>query len=86
MLEEFAQDPPFIGRKRDLPQTSFRINRDCFAGYFIVVRPADNDPKSLWLARAITNPNSDPCHIHQIQIQYWMPALGRHIDMDTYAG
>ena len=48
--------------------------------------PADEDPKPFWLARALTNPNPDPGHVHQIQIQYWTPASGCHIDMDTYTG
>jgi len=50
------------------------------------VHLADDDPKSFWLARALTNLNPDPRHIHQIQIQYWTLASGCHIDMDTYAG
>ena len=38
LREEFAEDPPFVGRRRDRPRPSFRIARDVFAGYFVVVR------------------------------------------------
>jgi len=64
MREEFAQDPPFIKRKHDRRQTSFCINKNCFADYFVVVRPVDDDSKPFWLARALTNLNPDPRHIH----------------------
>ena len=86
ICEEDAEDTPFVGRKRDRPRASFRVNRDTFAGYFVAVRPADDDPKPFWLARAITNPNPDPGHMHMINIQYWTPASHLHIDMETYDG
>ena len=73
-LEEEAEDTPFVGHRRDCLQASFRVNHDTFAGYFVVVRPANGDLKPFWLARAITNPNSDPGHMHMIKIQYWTPA------------
>src|SRR5579875_164178 len=86
ICEEDAEDTPFVGRKRDCPRASFRVNRDTFAGYFVAVRPADDDPKPFWLARAITNPNPDPGHMHLINIQYWTPACHLHINMETYDG
>jgi len=64
MREEFAQDLHFIGHKHDRLQTSFCINKDYFAGYFVVMRLADDDPKSFWLARALTNPNPNPGYFH----------------------
>ena len=66
MREEFAKDGPFVGRRRDRPQPSFRVGRNVFTGYFIVVRPADEDLCPFWLARALTNPNSDPGHLNSI--------------------
>jgi hypothetical protein len=39
--EEYAEDAPFVGRRRDCPAPSFRIGRDVYAGYFIAVRSAD---------------------------------------------
>lgn len=84
--EEFAEDAPFVGRRRDRPRPSFRVGRDVFAGYFVVVRPAGDDPKPFWLARAVTNPNPDPGHVKMIRIQYWTPASRRNINMETYEG
>lgn len=84
--EEDAEDAPFVGRKRDRPRASFRVNRDTFAGYFVALRPADDDPRPLWLARAITNPSPDPGHMHMIQIQYWTPTSRNNVNMDTYHG
>lgn len=86
LQEEDAEDAPFVGRIRDRPRASFRVNRDTFAGYFVVVRPAEGDPRPLWLARALTNPSPDPGHMHMIQIQYWAPAARKHVNMDTYVG
>ena len=86
LQEEDAEDAPFVGRKRDRPRASFRVNRDTFAGYFVAMRPADDDPRPLWLARAITNPSPDPGHLHMIQIQYWTRAARKHISMETYEG
>ena len=85
-LREDAEDAPFVGRRRDRPRPSFRVNRDTHVGSFIVVRPVDGDPKPFWLARAITAPSLDPGHMHMIKIQYWTPTSNRHINMETYAG
>ena len=85
LREEDAEDAPFVGRRRDRPRPSFRVNRDTHVGSFIVVRPADGDPKPFWLARAITAPSPDPWHMHMIKIQYWTPTSNRHINMETYA-
>ena len=84
--EEYAENAPFVGRRRDCPRPSFCIGRDVYASYFVVVRPAQDDPKPFWLARAITNPNLDPGHLHMIRIQYWTPIASRHINLNTYAG
>ena len=86
LREEYAEDLPFVGHRRDRPPPSFRVGRDVYAGYFIVVRPVDDDSKPFWLARALTNPNPDPGHINLIQMQYWTLSSTQHIDMDTYAG
>ena len=44
LREEDAEDAPFVGRRRDHPRPSFRVNRDTHVGSFIVVHPADGDP------------------------------------------
>ena len=84
--EEFAEDAPFVGRRRDRPAPSFRVGRDVYAGYFLAVRPADDDLRPFWLAKALTNPSPDPGHVNLIQMQYWTPASRQHVDMDTYDG
>ena len=84
--EEYEKDAPFVGRRCDRPRPSFRVMRDMYGGYFVVVRPADGDMKSFWLGRAMTNPNPNPDHVHMIKIQYWRPVRGQHINEETYEG
>jgi hypothetical protein len=84
--EEYAEDAPFVGRRRDRPAPSFRVGRDVYAGYFIAVRFADGDLRPFWVARAVTNPSPDLGHRNQIQIQYWMPNSFQHVHADTYIG
>jgi hypothetical protein len=47
--EEYAEDAPFVGRRRDRPVPSFRIGRDVYAGYFIAVRSVDGDLRPFWV-------------------------------------
>ena len=84
--EEYAEDPIFVGRRRDRPRPSFRVGKDTMAGYFVVVRPSDGDPKPFWLARALTNPSPNSDRLQEIRVQYWTPVSGKHINMDTYVG
>ena len=86
LREENAEDAPFVGLRRDHPRPLFCVNSDTHVGSFIVVCPADGDPKPFWLARAITVPSPHPGHMHMIKIQYWTPTSNRHINMETYAG
>jgi hypothetical protein len=41
--EEYAEDAPFIGRRRGRPPPSFCVGHDAFAGCFLAVCPADGD-------------------------------------------
>ena len=84
--EEFGEDAPFVGHRRDRPLPSFRMGRDVFATYFVAVRPADGDLRPFWLARALSNPSPDPAHMNSIELQYWTPSSFQHIDEDTYFG
>jgi hypothetical protein len=43
LQEEFGVDAPFVGWRRDRPAPSFRVGRDLYAGYFIVLCPSDGD-------------------------------------------
>ena len=84
--EEYEEDPPFVGRRCDRPRPSFRVMRDTYGGYFVVVQLADGDMKPFWLGGAMTNPSPDPDHVHMIKIQYWRPIRGQHINEETYEG
>ena len=69
LREEFAHDAPHVGRRRNCPEEAFRAGRDVDAGYFLAIRPPDEESEQpVWIARAITAPHSDPEHPNSIQI------------------
>jgi hypothetical protein len=71
LREEFDVDAPFVGRRHDIPTPSFRIGRDVYVVYFIVLHPSDGDIRPFWIARALTNVDVEPMeHPHCILIQY----------------
>jgi hypothetical protein len=37
LQEEFGVDAPFVGRRHDKPTQSFRVGRDVFTCYFVVL-------------------------------------------------
>ena len=86
MHEEYVEDAPFVGCRRDHPLPSFHIDRDVYARYFLVVQLIDGDLCPFWVAHVVSNPNSDPGHCDQIQIQYLRPNSFHHVDKDTYVG
>jgi hypothetical protein len=43
LREEFGVDALFVGRWRDKPTPSFRVGRDVYACYFVVLHPSDGD-------------------------------------------
>jgi hypothetical protein len=43
LREEFGVDAPFVERRHDRPAPSFKVGRDVYAGYFVVLRPSDGD-------------------------------------------
>jgi hypothetical protein len=43
LQEEFSVDALFVGHTCDRSVQLFRIGRDVFAGYYVVVRSSDND-------------------------------------------
>jgi hypothetical protein len=57
VCEEYAKDALFVGRTRDRPPPSFRVGRDIYARYFLVVRLTDGDLRPFWVAHAVSNPN-----------------------------
>jgi hypothetical protein len=87
MYEDFGVDTPFVGCRHDKPAPSFRVGRDVFASYFVILRQSDNNSHPFWIARAITNMNAKPFkHPNCMLIQYWKPiGTSDHIQ-DTYDG
>ncbi len=41
--EEFGEDAPFVGHRRDHPAPSFRVGCDVYVDYFVTVRLVDGD-------------------------------------------
>jgi hypothetical protein len=62
VLEEYTEDAPFVGHRRDCPPPSFRVGRDVYAGYFLAVQSTNANLRPFWVARAVSNPNPDPGH------------------------
>ena len=87
LCEEFARDAPHVGRRGDRPMESFRVARDVYAGYFLAIRPANiGTSHPFWIARELTDPNSDSNHPNCIWMQYWTPASTHYVDAETYEG
>jgi hypothetical protein len=55
LREEFGVDAPFVERRRDRPAPSFRVGRDVYAGYFVVLRPSDGDKQPFWIPNGTLN-------------------------------
>ena len=74
VCEEYDEDEHFIGQARDCPTKSFWVNRDLYEGYFVAIRASDDDREHpIWIARALSNPNSNLEHLGCILIQYFRP-------------
>ena len=62
--EEYDEDKHFVNW----------VNMDLYEGYFVAVRPSENDIEHLvWIARALLNPISNPNEPSCIPIQYFRP-------------
>ena len=82
-----ARDVLHVGRRRDHLTESFRVARDVYAGYFLAIRPAgEGTNHPFWIARALTDPNSDVNHPNCIRMQYWTPTSSHYVDAETYEG
>ena len=66
--EEYAIDALFIGHMRDHLPPSFRVGRDVYVGYFLMVQLTDGNLRLFWVAHIVSNSNPDPGHHDQIQI------------------
>ena len=68
--EEFAEDALYVGQRHHCPTESFCMAQDVYVGYFIALRPKDDDSKLFWLARVLTDVNSDWNHPNEIKIEF----------------
>jgi hypothetical protein len=85
LREEFGVDAPFVGRRHDRTAPSFRVGRDVYASYFIVLRSSDKDIRPFWIVRALTNVDAEPMkHPHCILIQYRKPSASSNHIHETY--
>lgn len=84
--EEFGEDDAYVGPLRARPQPSFRVGRDLFEGYFVAVRPADGDPRPVWIGRALSDPNCNPEKPNCVLIQYFRPTSRNRDVQDFYTG
>ena len=70
--EEYDEDEHFLGQARDRSAESFRVNRDLYEGYFVAVRPSKDDAEHpFWIARTLSNPNSNPEYPSCVLIWYF---------------
>ena len=85
--EEFDEDDHFVGQARDRPAESFRVNRDLYEGYFVAISPSDEDKQHpVWIARALSDPNSNPEHPGCVLIQYFRPTSRVRDVQEFYTG
>ena len=74
VLEDYGKNEHFVSQARDLPGVLFHVNQDLYEGYFVVVRPSNDDTEHpLWIARVLSNPNSNMEHPGCVLIQYFWP-------------
>ena len=75
--EEYDEDEHFVGQAHDRLAKSFCINRDLYEGYFVAVRPSKDDAEHpFWIARALSNPNSNPEYLGCVLIRYFQLVSG----------
>ena len=85
LREEFGIDDAFVGQRHDKPATSFRVGRDVYARYFVVLCPCDGDKRPFWIVRALTNVDAKLVkHLQCILIQYWKPSASSNHIQETY--
>jgi hypothetical protein len=87
--EEFAKDEPFIGPVGEQPRPSFRVARDVYEGYMLLVRPGDEEihVKPMWVALALLDPmlSSSSERFQYIRVQYFMATSKTRAMLETYA-
>jgi hypothetical protein len=80
---------PFIGPADEQPRPSFRVARDVYEGYMLLVWPSDEEinAKPVWVALALSDPmlSSSSERFQQIRVQYFMPKSKMRVVLETYA-
>ena len=72
--EEYDEDEHFVSQARDRLAKSFWVNRDLYEGYFVAIRPSEDDTEHpIWMARELSKPNSNLEHPGCVLIQYFWP-------------
>lgn len=85
LQEEFGGDTLFVERRHDRPTPSFRVGKDVYAGYFVILHPSDGDNHPFWITKAISDVNAEPVqHPNCILIQYWKPMDASNHIQETY--
>jgi hypothetical protein len=87
--EEFAENEPFIGLVDEQPWTSFRVVRDVYEGYMLLIRPGDEAHlKPVWVALALSHPVliSSSEYFQKIKVQYFMSTSKTRIVQESYVG
>ena len=86
LRDEFAEDEHYIGPRSLRPRQSFRVGRDCHAGYFMLVRPATDSNAPIWLGEARSDPILTYGDINQkkIKVQWYKPCVRRRKERTPY--
>ncbi len=84
--KEYNEDEAFVGPLRNHPAPSFWVVGNLFEGYFVAVRPSDGDGRPIWIARALSNPNSNRERPNTIFIHYFHSTISSNNVQEFYTG
>lgn len=79
LRDEFAEDDHYIGPRSLKPKPSFRVARDCRAGYLLLVRAAVDSDAPIWLGEAHSDPilTFGDVNERMIKVQWYKPCKRR---------
>jgi hypothetical protein len=89
LREEFLEDESFIGAVGEQPCPSFRVARDVYEGYMLLIRPGDEtNPKPIWVVLDVSDPvlMSTSEHFQKIKVQYFTSTSKSRIVQESYIG
>ena len=87
MSKKSDEDEHFVGQAQDRPLESFQVNQDLYEGYFVAIHQSEEDrQRRVWIARALSNPNSNPEHPGCVLIQYFRPTSRTRSIQEFYIG